>query len=196
MDNFNKEDYKKWLSETGNWGQYPYRDKYIEALSNVETQDRLAVLLEVSDTTVSRNMIKFFYHLKNKKDCGHWKVLLLFKYGYKRCFRCKKVLKLEAYHKDKSQAQGLNQDCKECRKLRTSSTSWKTRVTCEQPTLSIEEKLLIDKLYEFSRTLSNMSPIKWSVDHIVPLSKGGIHHPTNLQLMPLIANIAKGPRYD
>jgi hypothetical protein len=40
-----------------------------------------------------------------------------------------------------------------------------------------------------------MSPIKWSVDHIVPLSNGGIHHPTNLQLMPLIANIAKGPRY-
>ncbi|MDO1559816.1 HNH endonuclease [Brevundimonas sp. 2R-24] len=35
----------------------------------------------------------------------------------------------------------------------------------------------------------------WHVDHIVPLSRGGLHHQDNLIAMRADLNLAKGARY-
>ncbi len=37
-------------------------------------------------------------------------------------------------------------------------------------------------------------PPGWSVDHIIPMSKGGSHHPMNIQYMTLKENLQKGAR--
>ena len=37
-------------------------------------------------------------------------------------------------------------------------------------------------------------PPGWSIDHIIPMSKGGIHHPMNIQYMTLKENVQKGAR--
>jgi len=39
-----------------------------------------------------------------------------------------------------------------------------------------------------------MFEFKWHVDHIVPLSKGGRHCLTNLQVVPEYWNLSKGNR--
>ena len=41
------------------------------------------------------------------------------------------------------------------------------------------------------KRLEKISGIKWSVDHLVPLSRGGIHAPENFKLVPLADNLAK-----
>lgn len=41
-----------------------------------------------------------------------------------------------------------------------------------------------------------MCPDGYQVDHIIPLSKGGLHHPDNLQYLPAIVNNAKRARLD
>jgi 5-methylcytosine-specific restriction endonuclease McrA len=43
-------------------------------------------------------------------------------------------------------------------------------------------------------TLSYPEPLSKSVDHIVPLSRGGAHEPSNCQLAHLRCNLSKGAR--
>lgn len=45
---------------------------------------------------------------------------------------------------------------------------------------------------EMLRQIYLNCPKGYHVDHIVPLSKGGLHHPGNLQYLPAIVNLQKG----
>ena len=60
--------------------------------------------------------------------------------------------------------------------------------------LSKEELDKIYKIYERSRMLSEMTGIQHHVDHIIPLSKGGLHHPDNLQILTAEENLKKGAK--
>ncbi len=50
----------------------------------------------------------------------------------------------------------------------------------------------IDQIYSRSQELRKW--FKVCVDHIIPLSKGGMHHPGNLQIIYEKENLRKGPR--
>lgn len=60
--------------------------------------------------------------------------------------------------------------------------------------LSKEEKLKCRSFYAQSKKLSkeNEGKTKYVVDHIVPISRGGKHHPNNLQVVPDVWNSHKG----
>lgn len=60
------------------------------------------------------------------------------------------------------------------------------------PPLSIEERALIIALYAEARALTELSGESYHVDHIKPLAKGGLHHPSNLQILRGIDNLKKG----
>lgn len=53
----------------------------------------------------------------------------------------------------------------------------------QTPLLNENEQKRVDELYEI-RNLLNHDKIDFHVDHIQPLSKGGLHHPNNLQILP------------
>ena len=55
------------------------------------------------------------------------------------------------------------------------------------PELTQEEEQLIDLLYTWSDLLGH----GFQVDHIVPLSRGGRHHPNNMHIIPRIQNLSK-----
>ncbi len=54
------------------------------------------------------------------------------------------------------------------------------------------EKRVVTGFYADAKRLSDSWGIKWHVDHIMPISRGGKHHPSNLQVIPAIANLRKG----
>lgn len=58
--------------------------------------------------------------------------------------------------------------------------------------LSPDEKQKIRELYEEARRLTEQTGIPHHVDHIMPLSKGGPHHPSNLQILTATENLKKG----
>jgi len=58
--------------------------------------------------------------------------------------------------------------------------------------LDIEERLIINEIYMARKRISNCTGIQFHVDHIYPLSKGGFHKLSNLQLLPARINIRKG----
>ena len=53
----------------------------------------------------------------------------------------------------------------------------------------------IKKIYELCIFINSVSiNIKRHVDHIIPLSRGGLHHPDNLQILEARANLCKGSK--
>ena len=57
--------------------------------------------------------------------------------------------------------------------------------------LSADDKFVIEECYELAQLRFKSIGIKWHVDHIIPLSKGGLHKPTNLQVVPATWNLRK-----
>jgi len=50
------------------------------------------------------------------------------------------------------------------------------------------------QIYAHAVRVSNKLQIPFHVDHIVPLSKGGLHHPSNMQICPASWNMSKNNR--
>ena len=58
--------------------------------------------------------------------------------------------------------------------------------------LSEDEIKLIFTIYENCIKINQETGIPHEVDHIIPISKGGIHHPNNLQILTMKENRKKG----
>lgn len=60
--------------------------------------------------------------------------------------------------------------------------------------LTPDEKLLIQEIYIKCKLISESTGIEHHVDHIIPISKGGLHHPSNLQILTAFENLSKGDK--
>jgi hypothetical protein len=65
----------------------------------------------------------------------------------------------------------------------------KQRMKCD---LTKEETQKIRLIYEECQRLSKETGILHHVDHIIPLALGGLHHPSNLQILTAEENLKKG----
>jgi hypothetical protein len=57
--------------------------------------------------------------------------------------------------------------------------------------LSEAQEKIIKTIYDLRQRLEHRLEIKFHVDHIVPLAKGGLHIPSNLQVLPATLNLQK-----
>ena len=62
------------------------------------------------------------------------------------------------------------------------------------PKMSQEEKQRITDIYYRAWCYSQVEIWNFHVDHIIPLAKGGLHHPDNLQILEATINLQKGSR--
>jgi hypothetical protein len=86
-----------------------------------------------------------------------------------------RVVKDEAYHK---------------RKRAIANEAWQRYHAKQKAQTPPDADLkLIQKIYE-------ECPAGYEVDHIVPVSKGGLHHQDNLQYLPMSQNRRKGNKLD
>jgi hypothetical protein len=53
------------------------------------------------------------------------------------------------------------------------------------------DKFVIEEIYNLAKVRTEQIGFDWHVDHIKPLSKGGLHKPTNLQVVPATWNLQK-----
>jgi len=62
----------------------------------------------------------------------------------------------------------------------------------QSPTLTPQENAKLLLYYKISEFMGE----DWHVDHIKPISKGGLHHPDNLQVIPAHHNLCKNNNED
>jgi hypothetical protein len=62
------------------------------------------------------------------------------------------------------------------------------------PDLTHNQKLIIETIYLQRIRLEKRLGIPFHVDHVIPISKGGLHIPSNLQVLPAKLNLKKNSR--
>lgn len=87
-----------------------------------------------------------------------------------------------------------------CNKNKDKISNWKgARRAKERKSLlscSANDIKLVNEIYKLCKRVSKCTGIKHEVDHIIPISKGGPHIPTNLQVIPSYFNRCKGAKLD
>lgn len=58
------------------------------------------------------------------------------------------------------------------------------------------EQQRVEGIYRFANALRQRTNHGWDVDHCYPLSRGGVHHPDNLQVLPASVNRQKRDKVD
>lgn len=138
----------------------------------------------------------------------------------KVCSKCGDHKPFEDFHKNKRYKDGHTSYCKGCHsayyqqyyvdnkpayKKRAAEDFQKNksayyrrkyayRAKLNKVDLTKEEKDQIDYMYWLARDLCVTSGEKYEVDHIMPIFKGGVHHPDNLQILPMSVNRSKGAK--
>ena len=71
----------------------------------------------------------------------------------------------------------------------------KARQMDQTPKMNCLEKSAIKGLYFIAKVLSNSCGESFHVDHIQPISKGGLHCLSNLQILSAEENLRKGAKH-
>jgi len=81
-------------------------------------------------------------------------------------------------------------------KLAALTANYRAKKMRLTPPLSYVEKKSIAALFKTAKDLGQLTGRKFHVDHIWPLSKGGVHHPCNMQVLEERANLSKNDSHD
>ena len=70
----------------------------------------------------------------------------------------------------------------------------RSRKLGQTPEMTSDELRRIEDMYWLAKDLRAVSGQEYHVDHIMPLARGGLHHPDNLQILPADLNLSKGAK--
>lgn len=95
---------------------------------------------------------------------------------------------IQEYHKQYiKQHRKNNKD-----KYNSYTAKYRAAVHDQSPELTESQNQWMQAIYKRAKLLSEITGIQYHVDHIWPISKGGLHVPWNLQVIPATDNIKKG----
>jgi 5-methylcytosine-specific restriction endonuclease McrA len=102
--------------------------------------------------------------------------------------------KQDPKNRQKDREANKRHDKKPERKAKHNARKGFRRALCgyHKKLLNLEEMDRIYKIYAECQFLTEVTGIKHHVDHIMPLAKGGLHHPDNLQILTAEENLKKG----
>ena len=98
--------------------------------------------------------------------------------------RLKTQAKYRRNNVEKLRAIGRKYQSENREKYAMHTANRRSRIKRASTWLSAQDKILMENFYSMAARLSSCTGIQWDVDHIVPISRGGLHAPINLQVVP------------
>jgi 5-methylcytosine-specific restriction endonuclease McrA len=139
------------------------------------------ILSKINRDTALQNGEKIYESVTSCKKCGSFSRYVS-SYGCVSCNIEKNIHKL--YDKE------LLQKYKTKPKINAKTYRYRARKKNQMPNNADNEKILI--FYKEAERLTEETGIIHHVDHIIPISKGGLHHQDNLQVLTKKENLSKG----
>lgn len=152
--------------------------------------------------------------MKKCSKCGdHKSPECFFKYKrtkdgrYPQCKTCRAEAKVASREKDNEYRRAWRKDNPD--KVRAQNSRYyeknshvymknnakrRAALSDQTPYLTADERAQMDYLYWLRKDLEAISGEFYDVDHIHPISKGGLHHPDNLQILPRDLNRRKSDK--
>jgi len=149
-----------------------------------------------------------------------WRAHIFTSVGYNHCSSCDKILPLshfdnlvtEKTSKKYASEKVYRNICKPCylEYMKPLTQDYKKRnphvvnelsarrraaVKNQTPDLSADEVKELRALYKEAKKRSLEEGIQYHVDHIKPIHEGGLHHPSNLQIIPASENLSKSSKW-
>ena len=111
----------------------------------------------------------------------------------KQIDRARRLANLEEYRR-KGRESSLKDYYKNPYRTYANNAKYRTAKRNQTPNISPIEKSAIQGLYFIAQILSNSCGEKFHIDHIHPISKGGLHCLDNLQILSAEENLKKGAK--
>ena len=102
-----------------------------------------------------------------------------------------KEIRHKSYHKDPARSLAHTNRWVEKNRHKVNAYAASRRSKIASFPLSSIEKMMVENIYEDCQRISKETGIPHQVDHIIPISKGGPHHPWNLRIITAEENLRK-----
>ena len=134
------------------------------------------------------------YYLENKEKVN----ARIAKYAKKNKEKeSARMAKYRAENKAKISARNAKYTANNKGKVNAKTARYRARKFNATIYMTKEDSAKIDELYVIAENATKLFGYMWTVDHITPLMKGGLHKLSNLQVVPGSWNFAKGDKnYD
>lgn len=175
-------------------------EKMLQTLISQNTLKNACVELGISRSSLT-DICKSIFPEKNSKQ--YWSTYLYSLVASRKCSKCEKVLNTEffrnygsmceqclysygsnKYFANKDQHRDWNRNWRKNNPHKAAESSAKRRSNKLNQTPEDADLKLIEYIYMHC-------PPGWHVDHIIPLSKGGLHHQDNLCYLWELDNLSK-----
>lgn len=207
---FNLEEYKLFVQSKliakAIYHKQDITERLLEAIYQLE-QPIALYLYDIPHQVISKKYKTMFGYLDKPRNMPYNEWFLRI-YGYKYCSHCKVVKAVELFGSNTARTDNLSDHCSECKRIQqksyrkdnphiTNANSARRRAYMKQALPAIQseqDRLKILDMYAQAKLLEQETGIKYHVDHIIPISKGGMHIPSNLQILTAVDNLKKGAK--
>jgi len=110
--------------------------------------------------------------------------------AYVRAARVKRLEEIRAYDRQRRARQIEKFRARD----RARSPYKRAKRRGQQVALSPHQRKVLAAIYTARNRISTCMGVPFHVDHVVPMAKGGLHTPSNLQLLPWRINLQKGAK--
>ena len=100
----------------------------------------------------------------------------------------------EQYKKHKERKKIYSKEYRKANRHKKAERESKRRLLINSSQTGEYNQKIIHEIYKIRERVSFCLGVPHHVDHIYPLSKGGLHIPENLQVIPAVLNLKKGDR--
>lgn len=180
-------------------------DQIIELILEEKTTEEASSILGISRHSLS-SILKDLFPTKASKQT--WLAYMLLSVNMKLCSACKEIKSLEDFSPDKSK--GWHSMCKPClyeygsnryfnnkEQHKEWNTNWRANNPDKAKAIAAKRRatknnaVMEDADLEVIKIIYLQCPEGYHVDHIMPLSKGGLHHQNNLCYLKAADNLHK-----